>query len=151
MAKRVSDEGKVRVLVYGTLKQGHTNGALLERVRANFMGYSSIVGPFKMLDLGPFPALFDTKGEDNEIRGEVYAMEEEALAHLDFYEGHPNFFQRRKLWTSREIDGEMKRVWVYFQTIDELDDEIAGHVCKDGLWQPMDPERNFWAKQNNPF
>lgn len=141
MSKRVSDAGKVRVLVYGTLKEGHTNGTLMKKIRADFLGYDFVKGPFKMLDLGPFPALFDAEGADNSIRGEIYAMEEEGLAHLDFYEGHPHFFRRRKLWSERL----KKRVWVYFQTIDELDNERAGHPCKDGMWQPMDGELDFWV------
>ena len=137
---RRSDVGKVRVLVYGTLKTGQTNHALMEKIRAEFLGYDSITGPFKLKDLGPFPAVF-TDTVEGKVKGEIYAMGEEALAHLDFYEGHPNFFERRKFWS----DIMKKRVWVYVQTIKELDDVRSKTDLESGLWKPDKLEEAYWA------
>jgi len=145
------DSGKVRVLVYGTLKSGGTNHALMEKIRAKFVAFDSVSGAIKLKDLGPFPAVFDQsaeeikkcKGEPNDVRGEVYMMEEEGLAHLDFYEGHPNFFERRKLWTNMYE----KRVWVYFLTVPEMDNGQQRDVLPDGMWEPSKDEAKFWAQQ----
>jgi len=150
---RTLDTGKVRVLVYGTLKSEGTNHALMEKIRAKFIGFDSTSGAIKLKDLGPFPAVFDQsaeeikkcKGEYNDVRGEVYMMDEEALAHLDFYEGHPNFFERRKLWTNMY----KKRVWVYFMRIPSMDDSTQRNVLPDGMWQPSKDEALFWAQYEN--
>lgn len=150
MADKVkqSDLGKVRVLVYGTLKSSGTNAALMDRIRAKFIGFDYVQGPFKLLDLGPFPAVFDQSdeeikksiGEDQKVYGEVYMMEEEALASLDFYEGHPNFFQRRKVWT----EVEHKRVWMYILTVDGLNDPKQATSVDDGMWEAGEDEATFW-------
>ena len=148
--KEPSDTGKVRVLVYGTLKNGQTNHELMTKIRATFLGYDSVVGNFKLKDLGPFPAVFDRKPITAKlfpICGEVYMMDEDALAHLDFYEGHPHFFQRRKLWT-KKLE---KRVWVYFMTLRELDDPKQKSTIDGGLWHPSEAEENFWVNESILF
>lgn len=134
----MKDKGFVRVLVYGTLKQDGTNHSILQRMRADFLGYDSITAPHKLLDLGPFPAVVDSK-ERTTVRGEVYGMTEEGLAALDFLEGHPNFYQRIKLWTDREM-----RAWVYYLNAEDL--HRAAPEVKDGLWQPSEDEQAYWDR-----
>lgn len=134
----MGDKGKVRVFVYGTLKQDGTNNPLLRRVRADFMGYDSVTAPHKLLDLGPFPAVVDDK-ERNTVRGEVYSMNEEGLAALDFLEGHPTFYQRTKLWSDKR-----KRVWVYY--LNNTDMCRAAPEVVDGLWQPTEDEQAYWDR-----
>jgi len=138
----LSDRGDVRVLVYGTLKSSGTNYALMEKIRARFVGYDEIVSKdIQFRDLGPFPAVSDaTFTVNHNVRGEVYAMNEEALAHLDFYEGHPNFFVRRKMWT--EI--QKVRAWVYFLGVPELKLPRASNSLPDGIWEPSEEEVQFW-------
>jgi len=143
-----SDIGKVRVLVYGTLKQNHTNHRLMRSCRAEFIGYDSVSGAFKLKNLGPFPAVFDlTKKEKkklkgtNKIKGELYMMDEESLAHLDFYEGHPNFFERRKMWT----DVLRKRAWMYFLTVPEFNEDKQDTEVINGIWKPSEDEKVFWG------
>jgi len=148
--RTIDDTGKVRVLVYGTLKSTHTNHELMKKIRATFLGYDFTLGHYKLKDLGPFPAVFDLTPKERRaaaaeqpICGEVYMMNEDALAHLDFYEGHPHFFQRRKLWT--EI--MKKRVWMYLMPLTKLDDPAQDSIIKTGVWQPGEEEENFWVQR----
>lgn len=147
MAEQVSaatdDKGKIRVLVYGTLKQGHSNHALLERANAEFLGYDSVTGHYSLYDLGAIPAVMDnTVEQPRTIRGELYAIEPEGLAALDLLEGHPNFYQRRKLWTNIH----KKRAWMYFLTAPDFigPDTEAKPL---GLWHGSPEENKFWLKQ----
>lgn len=59
MSDKVKDsspaKGKIRVFVYGTLKEGHSNHGLLYSAGAEFVGYDSITGPFRMTDMVGFP------------------------------------------------------------------------------------------------
>jgi len=139
---KVRDSGTVRVLVYGTLKEDQTNYELLKRCGAKFMGYDSITDDLLVRDLGPFPGVFESK-TTSVVKGELYSMQEEALAHLDFYEGHPHFFRRRKLWT----DLQLKRAWVYFCVADDLDDPRANNEVLLGLWHGSAGEKLFWKEQ----
>ena len=47
-----------------------------------------------MLDLGHFPAVV---GGDMKIQGELYQVDSETLASLDRLEGHPSFYERRRI------------------------------------------------------
>jgi gamma-glutamylaminecyclotransferase len=139
--KHNDDKGTIRVLVYGSLKDGHVNNDILKGCRAKFMGYDCITGRFKMISLGPFPAVIeDPKREVQDIYGEVYSMNEETLAHLDFLEGHPNFFERNKVWTTHS----RKRVWVYMLAGLKFDSDKE---VPDGLWQPSSDEELFWGNK----
>jgi gamma-glutamylcyclotransferase (GGCT)/AIG2-like uncharacterized protein YtfP len=138
MGGMMKDKGFSRVLVYGTLKQEGTNHPLLQRVRADFLGYDSITAPHVMYDLGPFPCIADSKIR-NTIRGEVYGMDEEGLAALDLLEGHPNFYQRTRLWTDKE-----SKVWVYYLNSEDL--HRAAPMVEDGLWQPSEDEQAYWDR-----
>jgi gamma-glutamylaminecyclotransferase len=134
------DKGMIRVLVYGTLKKGHSNHILLEEAGAQFIGYDSVTGDFTMYDMGAIPAVVDSEaGQPNKIRGELWAIDPEGLASLDLLEGHPNFYQRRKLWT--DVHG--RRAWMYFMMIPDYlpkDPETKGL----GLWHASHEENKFW-------
>jgi gamma-glutamylaminecyclotransferase len=133
-------KGQVRVFVYGSLKKGHCNHILLHEAEAEFLGYDSISGIFDLIDFGMYPAVMDGDSdfEPGTIKGEVWAGDEDMLKGLDWLEGHPNFYQRRKLWT----DINKLRVWVYF-----LDDrwlEEGDDIINEGIWNPREAERDFW-------
>ncbi|GAG35317.1 unnamed protein product, partial [marine sediment metagenome] len=105
------DKGMIRVLVYGTLKKGHSNHILLEQADAKFIGYDSVTGPYQLYDLGNIPAVRDAINQGHrKIRGELWALSPEGLAALDLLEGHPNLYQRRKLRT----DIHDRNAWMYF-------------------------------------
>lgn len=141
MADKVTpdDKGKIRVLVYGTLKDGHSNHILMEEADATFIGYDSVTGPFRMFDLGAIPAVVDAPDFENVVRGELYSIDSEGLAALDMLEGHPNFYARRKLVT----DVHNRRAWMYMLTSTNWLHE-GSDIEADGLWHPSDHEKKFW-------
>ena len=149
MADKVKDDidkGMIRVLVYGTLKQGHSNHVLLEEANAKFIGYDSVTGPFTLFDLGAIPAVIDgEQGVNNKIRGELWAVQPEGLAALDLLEGHPHFYQRRKLWT----DIHKRRAWMYMLMAPDFMPQNATQKGL-GLWHGSNEENKFWLKQAAP-
>ncbi len=141
------DRGMVRVLVYGTLKNGHSNHPLMTEAGAIFIGYDSVTGPYQLYDLGAIPATIDeqsTTGQERRIRGELYAINTEGLAALDLMEGHPHLYQRRKLVT----DIHERRAWVYILVaMNFLHDGAEPAVA--GLWHGSAEESKFWLAQNH--
>lgn len=141
---KVEDKGKVRVFVYGTLKMGQVNNPLMSKSKADFLGYDTITGNFKLYDMGGCPALTHAEVDNNQtsIKGQIFVVDNEGLASLDLFEGHPNFYIREKLVTDRLE----KRVWVYFMDHKEVYD--GADVCSDGIWNPTDGELAVWEKQS---
>jgi len=104
------------VFVYGTLKRGYGNWARLlqDRDGVTFLGDAvSIEKNFVMNDVG-FPLMFDI-GRDNGsyVVGELFEVDDEALADLDRLEGHPRFYCRElRRFFNRET-GRVAEAWVY--------------------------------------
>lgn len=142
--KDPADKGMIRVLVYGTLKVGHSNHILLEKAEAQFIGYDSVTGPYQLYDLGAIPAVMDAPSQGNrKIRGELYAIQPEGLAALDLLEGHPHLYQRRKIWT----DVHKRRAWVYMLVAPNFLHDGA-EAKSAGLWHGSPEENKFWLAHN---
>jgi len=137
------DKGMIRVFVYGTLKRGHGNNALLNRAKAVFMGADTITGPFRMLSLGGCPGVVDSPENINgatTIFGELWAGDEEMLAALDMLEGHPRFYERKKFRT----DLMDKRAWMYTLGWDWAKSSSKYNTIKEGIWHPTEAEIALW-------
>jgi len=154
MADKVDDKGMIRLLVYGTLKEGHANHALIKAAKGQFLGYDKISGPFRMIDMTGFPGVIINDGEDTEdgyietstVYGELWGIEPEGLAAIDMLEGHPNFYRRCKWWT----DGE-KRAWIYTLSPRWLENMkvylTPDRTIKDGMWRPTEEESEHWETE----
>jgi gamma-glutamylaminecyclotransferase len=86
-------EQRTRVFVYGTLLVGERNHHLLEGARR--VAEARTRPAFALHDFGPFPGL--VAGGNDAVLGEVYEVDEPALAALDQLEGHPSFYQRTSI------------------------------------------------------
>src|SRR5690606_18238349 len=82
------------VFVYGTLLRGQPNHPLIARSRC-VEKRAWTTPSYRFVDLGPFPAMLASG--TTAVRGEVYAVDDETLAHLDMLEGHPSFYERRPI------------------------------------------------------
>lgn len=162
MADKVESpaKGKIRVFVYGTLKAGHANHRLLENSQAEFVGYDSVTGNFRMTDMIGFPGIFRPHENENlpkddmgntipgKMKGEVWAIEPEGLMSLDLLEGHPSFYRREKLWSDNGI-----RVWMYILSPPATHTGYKrGWLDPDrrldsGIWRPSDSEKLFWNEK----
>jgi gamma-glutamylcyclotransferase (GGCT)/AIG2-like uncharacterized protein YtfP len=111
------------VSVYGTLRKGERANDMLEG--SEFIGETTESIPFVMLNLGSFPALFESEC-NNDITLETYRVNDvNTLKRLDRYEGYPSLYNKRKITLK---SGE-KSV-VYF-----MESEPYGKLIKSGNWK----------------
>ena len=90
-----NDADRVFVFVYGTLRYGESNSALLEG--SPCLGEWRTGPAYRMFDLGGYPAV--VPGGDQAILGEVYGVDAETLEALDALEGYPDFYGRTPIAT----------------------------------------------------
>jgi len=87
----IADMGKTILFVYGTLKRGGPNHRLL--AGQQFLGEARTEPKYRLIDLGEYPGLQEaTDGES--VSGEIYAVDDEAMARLDEFEDVPRLFVR---------------------------------------------------------
>ncbi|XP_030837184.1 putative gamma-glutamylcyclotransferase CG2811 [Strongylocentrotus purpuratus] len=91
-----------RVFMYGTLKQGQPLHYVLSEVgqdRYKYVGkgYTSTKWPLVIASEHNIPYLLDKEGDGYNIKGEVYDVDGDLLAHLDQFECYPDVYGRRKV------------------------------------------------------
>jgi gamma-glutamylaminecyclotransferase len=98
------------VFVYGTLRKGHCNHHLLKD--ACSYGVASTEACYAMYLKNGYP--YVTSSESRyPITGELYAVDDDTLAMLDKFEGHPRHYERRE---AAVITGEERYfAWMYFR------------------------------------
>ncbi len=94
---------KDRVFVYGTLRQGGGNHALLGRARC--LGEHVTESGYRMLNVGSYPGV--VTGGDTAIRGEVYEVTPALFRQLDALEDYPRSYTRER------IDTPWGPAWMY--------------------------------------
>jgi gamma-glutamylcyclotransferase (GGCT)/AIG2-like uncharacterized protein YtfP len=82
-----------RVFVYGTLLAGESNHHVLGG--AEFLGRARTAPAFELYTFGPYPGL--VAGGQTRVVGEVYAVDDETLARLDWLEGYPHLYDRGEI------------------------------------------------------
>ena len=91
------------VFVYGTLKKAHGNNVLLRT--AKYLGEALTNQKYQTVEGGiPYVIHPDNTHPDAEKRrvvGEVYEVDEATLEDLDSLEGHPNWYRREIISTTR--------------------------------------------------
>ena len=93
---------KTTLFVYGTLKRGERNHRLL--AGQEFLGEAATMPLYRLYDLGPFPGLVLDMDDGREIHGELWAVDEAALAALDDFEGVPDLFIRADVAVRHQFD-----------------------------------------------
>lgn len=121
--------GKTRVFVYGTLLSGEPNHRLL--TAASLVGEARTEPAFELVSLGAFPAM--VAGGRTAVAGEVYEVDAGTLTDLDRLEGHPRFYQRRRI--RLEDGGE---VLAYVLTADQA---MGRPAIASGNWRHERKER----------
>jgi gamma-glutamylcyclotransferase (GGCT)/AIG2-like uncharacterized protein YtfP len=134
----------IRVFVYGTLKKGHPLHILLERGKeVEFIGRNYINESILMVDMGNYPALvWDELNPDDKRKlfGEVYTVDPETLASLDYAEGHPHYYKRHKIRTA-DAKYPRRKCWTYILTAEAAD--YAENVIEDSVWNPIEAEQAY--------
>ena len=114
------------VFVYGTLKRNYGNyHRCLEPYGAKFLGCAvTATGGYVMQDTG-FPILWQEEPALEYLgraRGEIFEVNDEALARCDRLESHPNMYRREKReFVLRTVNGHRSKTveaWVYLWQLD---------------------------------
>jgi len=87
--------GKTALFVYGTLKRGFSNHAVL--AGQEFVGEACTLPRYRLLDHGPHPSLVEAVGAGRSIRGEIWNVDHATLARLDVFEQVDHLFSRREI------------------------------------------------------
>ena len=105
----------MKLFVYGTLKSGCCNHHILTNVIGNQKPIYGISTERYPMYKGAqyFPYLEDQIGYGNNIKGEVYEINEKHLPHLDYFEGVPNLYKRGYIDIS--TDNEIVKCFCYFR------------------------------------
>lgn len=104
----------MKLMVYGTLKQGYGNNILLRD--ATLLGTAITLRPFVLFNCGFPKAVPFTQDEVNfpllPVMGEVYEVNERTLSRCDSLEGHPDWYRRVDVRVSMG-DNEEHTVMIY--------------------------------------
>lgn len=113
-----------RVFVYGTLKKGCSNSAVMTTINAQYL-YDMPIKNAMLHDVGPFPMLTEVNDESAVVHGELYAVDDKGLEYLDQLEGHPYMYKRIGF-----KQGETK-IWTYVGQQEYLADYP---IIPSGIW-----------------
>lgn len=99
------------VFVYGSLKKGFGNHYWMEGVKGKFIGNGVTKEPkFKLYS---FQDIYPAISFGNEkISGELYKVNNIGLRYLDYLEGYPSYYNRKKFLI--ECDGKTYKAFIYY-------------------------------------
>jgi gamma-glutamylcyclotransferase (GGCT)/AIG2-like uncharacterized protein YtfP len=84
------------LFVYGTLKRGCSNHAHL--AGQTFVAAARTPSGYRLYDLGGYPGLYPHAGDTAGVTGELWSVDDAALARLDRFEGvHEGLYRRTPL------------------------------------------------------
>lgn len=89
-----------KLLVYGTLKRTFYNHHLLKEIAGESIFLSNTrtrFATYYMKENGGFPAVFFKATLGQYISGELYSISDKILQECDELEGHPVWYQRRRV------------------------------------------------------
>ena len=107
------------VAVYGTLRKGFGNHRLLNSAR--LVGTGQTIEQYAMVAQG-IPYVASGHREDgNNIRVEVYAVDDATLERMDQLENHPDWYKRKEIKVQLD-NGIIATSWLYFNDTVDLQD-----------------------------
>ena len=130
-----------RVFVYGTLKRGFPNHALMHN--ATFFGEARTVLTYPMVVHGSgfSVVIMPEPGTGHRILGEVWEVDDAQLAELDKLESThlPTGYIREPIDVALEPSGSVETVFVYFKPRDRVGVIHAGPHAdyQDRRWVPF--------------
>ena len=105
------------LFVYGTLKRRGSNHGQLAGQK--FLGEAHTTPGYTLYALGDYPGLVVEADDRHGVKGELWAVDEDALARLDEFEGVPEGLYRREtvplIPPHARIDAE---AFIYARSID---------------------------------
>jgi gamma-glutamylaminecyclotransferase len=107
---------KTLLFVYGTLKRGCSNHAIL--AGQEFVGPARTQPGYRLFDLGGYPGIVAMPDDREGVNGEIWSVDAEALARLDAFEGvHEGLYRREPLpllppFAARPVDAYVSALGV---------------------------------------
>jgi len=83
------------LFVYGTLKSGQKNHHFLRG--QIFVGPGLTLARYRLWQPSWYPALNEVPGQGSAVHGEVWSVDDDALAAMDEFEGVPDLFVRKEV------------------------------------------------------
>ena len=120
------------VFVYGTLKRGATNHAVLADQR--FLGETRTPPGYRLYVVADYPGLVREPSDRRGVAGEVWAVSPDALHRLDEFEGVPQRLYRRDS-IALPAPFENKEVFAYYY----LRNTRGRRLLVDGIWPVRNP------------
>jgi gamma-glutamylaminecyclotransferase len=117
------------VFVYGSLKRGFGNHRLL--ANSEFVGTGLTEPRYRLINLGPYPAMIESTDDPLSITGELYRIDEQTLADLDRLEGEGVLY-RRIVTTITALEGGA------------CDQRVDTHSAWTYLWMRSPAEHPLW-------
>lgn len=110
------------IFVYGTLKRGFANHALMQG--GTYIGEATTRLTYPMVVQGKHfsPVIIPEPGQGHRIKGEIWRVDDAHLAKLDILEGvHlPTGYIREKIEVEMKDGDAVADVWVYFKPRDRI-------------------------------
>ena len=115
------------LFVYGTLKRGCSNHGQL--AGQTFVGVARTPPGYRLYDLGGYPGIVAEANDRDGVVGEIWSVDDDALARLDRFEGvHEGLYRRAPLPLLAPFAD--KRVDAYQSAL-----PITGHREIGDCWQ----------------
>lgn len=109
------------LFVYGTLKRGYVNHAVL--ANAAFIGVGITLEPYQLViaDKRNVPTLIDEVGNGLQVHGELFSITPSLLDILDRFEdvGKPSGYVRRPI-TIEAASSRQTTAWAYMKSRDQI-------------------------------
>jgi gamma-glutamylcyclotransferase (GGCT)/AIG2-like uncharacterized protein YtfP len=118
-----------KLFVYGSLKEGYPLHGIIGR--QEFLGVYKTEPRFKLVTLGPFPAVIPARSDGVEVTGEVYEVDDDTIAYLDVVERvSQGLYNRLRLPVHDQL-GTVIKAWVY---VSLNAGNFAFEEIKSGVW-----------------
>src|SRR5258707_693683 len=108
-----SSMSKTILFLYGTLKRGHKNHHFL--AGQEFLGEAITMPLYRLYGIDWHPGMVLDTEKGLEVKGELWAVDEAALAAMDEYEGVPSWFIRQDIAVRDHF--ETVQAYLYNQSI----------------------------------
>lgn len=134
------------VFVYGSLRKGMLNHQVLETIGVLYIGEYKTTNNYFMVGLKSkaYPYVVNEDINNNLVKGpiygEVYAVSDEVLSHLDKLEGHPYSYTREIVNVNNEE--QILRAYIYIVKNQEMINSIKENFGKRFVTVPG----NNWKK-----
>ena len=115
----------MRVFVYGSLRSGESNHAVMEG--ATWVGPARSSPGFRLYSLMAYPAMVRDAAWAGAVVGELYDVPESMVERLDRFEGHPELYERTLVQLS---DGA--QAWAYLMRPEQV---LGRKPVPEGDWR----------------